>query len=108
MRAPTIDLNEIHPMTEFLRNAKDYTQRLKKTGQPAVLTVNGQAELVVQDAKSYQDLLLKAREADDIRRLQERVAEMKNGQVRDFDTAFIALETKHVGKKSRTGKRPKK
>lgn len=108
MRTPTIDLNEIHPMTDFLRNAKDYARRLKESGQPAVLTVNGQAELVVQDAKSYQDLLLKVREADDVRRLQERVAEMKNGHVRDFDGAFNALEAKHFGKKVRPIKRAKK
>jgi len=30
---------------------------LKKTGQPVVLTVNGKAEIVVQDAESYQKLL---------------------------------------------------
>lgn len=108
MRTPTIDLNEIHPMTDFLRNAKDYTKRLKKTGQPAVLTVNGQAELVVQDAKSYQALLSKAQEADDLRRLQDRIAEMKGGQVRDFDTVFSELETKYLGKKGRLSERAKK
>ncbi len=108
MRTPTIDLSEIHPMTDFLRNAKDYAQRLKKTGQPAVLTVNGQAELVVQDAKSYQELLSKAQEADDLRRLQDRVAEMKSGQVRDFDAAFTELETKHLGKKGRSSERARK
>jgi PHD/YefM family antitoxin component YafN of YafNO toxin-antitoxin module len=32
-------------------------RQLKKTGQPVVLTVNGQAALVVQDAESYQKLL---------------------------------------------------
>ncbi len=32
-------------------------QRLKQTKQPVVLTVNGKAELVVQDAESYQKLL---------------------------------------------------
>ena len=108
MRAPKIDVNAIHPMTDFLRNAKDFAQRLKKTGQPAVLTVNGQAELVVQDAKSYQHLLSKAQEADDFHRLQERVAEMKSGYVRNFDTAFSELETKHFGTVVRTGKHAKK
>jgi prevent-host-death family protein len=28
---------------------------LKKTGRPVVLTVNGKAELVVQDAESYRN-----------------------------------------------------
>ena len=30
---------------------------MKQTGKPVVLTVNGKAELVVQDAESYQKLL---------------------------------------------------
>ena len=32
---------------------------MKQTGEPIVLTVNGKAEVVVQDAKSYQQLLEK-------------------------------------------------
>jgi hypothetical protein len=32
-------------------------RQLKKTVQPVVLTVNGKAELFVQDAESYQKLL---------------------------------------------------
>ena len=33
--------------------------QIKQTGEPIVLTVNGKAEVVVQDAKSYQQLLEK-------------------------------------------------
>lgn len=32
-------------------------RQLKETGQPVILKVNGKAELVVQDAESYQKLL---------------------------------------------------
>ncbi len=32
-------------------------RQMKKTKAPVVLTVNGKAELVVQDADSYQELL---------------------------------------------------
>ena len=33
--------------------------QMKQTGEPIVLTVNGKAEVVGQDAKSYQQLLEK-------------------------------------------------
>jgi PHD/YefM family antitoxin component YafN of YafNO toxin-antitoxin module len=33
------------------------SRQMKKTKEPVVLTVNGKAELVVQDAESYQKLL---------------------------------------------------
>ena len=52
-----IDLREVHPLTDFQRNAKEYVGRLKGSKTPLVLTINGRAELVVQDAVSYQALL---------------------------------------------------
>ncbi len=41
----------------FKCNITEFVQRLKPTKPPVVLTVNGKAELVVQDAESYQKLL---------------------------------------------------
>ncbi|MEG4987661.1 type II toxin-antitoxin system Phd/YefM family antitoxin [Microcoleus sp. BR0-C5] len=48
---------DIHSLTDFKRNTTELLQRLKRTKHPLVLTVNGKAELVVQDAESYQKLL---------------------------------------------------
>lgn len=39
-------------------------EQLRKTGRPMVLTLNGRAEVVVQGASAYQDLL------DYVRRLE--------------------------------------
>jgi PHD/YefM family antitoxin component YafN of YafNO toxin-antitoxin module len=52
-----VQLSDIHSLTDFLRNHKEHIDRLRKAGRPEVLTVNGKAALVVQDAKSYQKLL---------------------------------------------------
>lgn len=52
-----LDLNNIHSLSDFNRNSKEHIERLKESGEPEVLTVNGKAELVVQDAESYQELL---------------------------------------------------
>lgn len=52
-----IDLTNIFPLTDFKRNTKDFLKRMKKSDSPLVLTVNGEAKLVVQDAESYQELL---------------------------------------------------
>ena len=59
-----LDLTNIHSLSDFNRNTKEHIKRLKKTGEPEVLTVNGKASLVVQDADSYQELLRKAEFAD--------------------------------------------
>ncbi|HSQ58660.1 MAG TPA: type II toxin-antitoxin system Phd/YefM family antitoxin [Gemmata sp.] len=49
--------NDIQSLSTFKRDTARMAARLKKTGQPIVLTVNGKAELVVQDAAAYQKLL---------------------------------------------------
>ena len=48
---------DIHPLTDFKRNTSSFLSLMKKTRRPVVLTVNGKAELVVQDAESYQQIL---------------------------------------------------
>jgi prevent-host-death family protein len=48
---------DIHPLTNFKRHTSGFVKRMKRTKRPVVLTVNGKAELVVQDASSYQSLL---------------------------------------------------
>ena len=46
---------DIRPLTEFKRNTTRFISRLKETGRPSVLTVNGKPELVVMDAEAWQD-----------------------------------------------------
>jgi prevent-host-death family protein len=48
---------DIQSLSTFKRDTAKFVRQLKKTGQPVVLTVNGKAELVIQDAESYQKLL---------------------------------------------------
>lgn len=49
-----IDVRDIHSLTDFQRNTRHHIRRLRSTGRPAVLTVNGTAALIVQDAEAYQ------------------------------------------------------
>lgn len=48
-----IQLTDIHSLSDFQRHAKAHLKQMQKTGRPKVLTINGKAELVVQDAYSY-------------------------------------------------------
>ncbi len=50
-----LDLNrDINSLSNFKRNTPEFLRQLKETGHPVVLTINGKAELVVQDTTSYQ------------------------------------------------------
>jgi PHD/YefM family antitoxin component YafN of YafNO toxin-antitoxin module len=77
-----IHLNNIHPVTDFTRKTKQYIQRLKKTGNAEVLTVNGQAEIVVQSADAYQKILDQAQLAQSLPILRKSLAEAKRGEGR--------------------------
>ncbi|RUS96995.1 hypothetical protein DSM106972_085450 [Dulcicalothrix desertica PCC 7102] len=63
---------DIHSLSSFKRNTLEFIEQMKQSGNPVVLTVNGKAELVVQDAQSYQKLL------DTLERL-ETIAGIKQG-----------------------------
>lgn len=48
---------DIHSLTDFQRRTKAHLKKLKASGRPEALTINGKAELVVQAADAYQDLM---------------------------------------------------
>ncbi|VAW57191.1 hypothetical protein MNBD_GAMMA07-1993 [hydrothermal vent metagenome] len=50
-------MDSIHPVSDFSRKPAEYIKRLKKTKQPEILTVNGKAEVVVQDAQAYEEMM---------------------------------------------------
>jgi PHD/YefM family antitoxin component YafN of YafNO toxin-antitoxin module len=52
-----VKLTDIHSLTGFLHDHKAHLERLAATGRPEVLTVNGEARVVIQDAASYQKML---------------------------------------------------
>lgn len=52
-----LDLEEIHSLSDFQRNAKQHIVRMKKKRRPLVLTINGKAEMVAVDVKSFQAML---------------------------------------------------
>lgn len=94
-----LDLSrDIHPLTDFKRNTAEFLSQLKTTGQPLVLTINGKAELVVQDAKSYQRLLELAERLETIEAVREGLASMKRGEGRPAEVVFDELEKELRGK----------
>lgn len=83
-----LDLRQIHPLTDFLRHHKEHVARLKETRAPEVLTINGRAELVLQDADSYQALLDRLRALEDLVAVREGLSQAERGETRDADGFF--------------------
>jgi len=57
VRLTMISLDNIHSFTQFQRNAKAFADQVRGTKKPIVLTVNGEAALVVHEARAFQALL---------------------------------------------------
>ena len=90
-----VDLNHIHPVTDFNRNTKEHIQWLKETGKPEVLTVNGQAEIVVQSAEAYQKLLESAELSETLAGVRRGLEQMKRGEGRPMREFLEKLAEKH-------------
>ena len=91
--------NDIQSLSHFKRHTSEVMGQLKKSGSPLVLTVNGKAECVVQDAAAYQRLVELAEKAEMIEFLQASRAEAKAGKTLPAIEALDALAKKHKLKK---------
>ncbi len=86
-----MNLTDIHSLTDFQRNVKTHLEHLKKTGRPEILTVNGKAAVVVQDAESYQRLLDLVEQAEAVEGIQRGLDDVKRGRTRSMRTAVEEL-----------------
>jgi prevent-host-death family protein len=86
---------DIQPMTTFRNNSAEIMAHLKQTKRPVILTINGKAAAVVQDAEAYQhlrDLAALASAAEGIRQGAEDTAQ---GNTRPALDVFEDLRAKH-------------
>jgi prevent-host-death family protein len=90
-----VNLSEdIHPLTEFKRNTTGMVKQMKKTKRPVVLTVNGKAELVVQDANSYQRMLERLDRLEAVEAIRQGLQDVEEGRVRDARSTLEELRKK--------------
>jgi PHD/YefM family antitoxin component YafN of YafNO toxin-antitoxin module len=90
-----LDTRGIHPLTDFLRNHKAHVKRLKKTHAPEVLTVNGKAELVIQDADSYQRMLDRLHHMETLAAIQEGMASVERGEQKPAAQVLDEMRAKY-------------
>ncbi|ALF53600.1 prevent-host-death protein [Nostoc piscinale CENA21] len=91
----SFNLRNIHPLSDFQRSAKTFLNTLKDTQSPIVLTVNGKAAVVVQDAESYQRLLERIELLESLARIRKSIDEFEQGQGIPLDEAFQQLRQKY-------------
>jgi len=90
-----LNITDIHSLTDFQRNAKSLIGKVKMSKNPLVLTVNGRPEVVVQDAETYQSMVERLREMEDLAAIQEGLAQADAGDSRPAREVFAELKQKH-------------
>jgi len=86
---------DIDSLTHFKRNTTEVIEQLKATGEPIVLTVNGKAEIVVQDAASYQRMQEVIDRAEAVIGIRKGLESMARGEGVPAEEAFKRLRKKH-------------
>src|ERR1043165_6800879 len=84
---------DIMSLSTFKRDSNKVMRQMKKTKEPVVLTVNGKAAVVVQDAESYQKLLELKERSEVVEILRQRLASRsrkKGRSAEDFFNEFFA------------------
>ena len=91
-----IDLSkDIQPLTTFRRRSGQFLRQLKKSKRPVVLTVNGKAEAIVQDAAAYQRLLDIAARAHVHEAIRQGLDDVAHGRTRPARDVFDEIRKKH-------------
>jgi hypothetical protein len=70
-------------------------QDLKKTRRPVILTVNGKAAAVVQDAEAYQHLLDLAAGASAAEGIRQGLEDVQNRRARPARAAFDSIRAEY-------------
>ena len=86
---------DIQSLTTFRRRSGAFMKQIKKSKRPVVLTVNGKAAAVVQDAEAYQRLLDVAASANAGEGIRQGMEDVRKGRVRPVREFFEDFEARH-------------
>jgi len=84
---------DIQSLTSFRRNSAGMMKHLRKSKRPLVLTLNGKAAAVVQDAEAYQRLLDIAARADAGEGVRQGLEDARDKRVRPIRQFFDEFES---------------
>jgi len=83
--------SDIHTVTEFSRKPAEHIKRLSESKRPEILTVNGKAAVVIQDAETYEKMASMADYAESIQNIRQAMSE----QGRPLDEFTTEFEARH-------------
>jgi prevent-host-death family protein len=86
---------DIHSLSDFKRRTSEFLEKMRGNGHPVALTINGRAELVVQDAASYQKLLDRMDELETLEGIKRGLVDVEAGRVTPLRECEKKFRKKH-------------
>ena len=86
---------DVHALSNFLRNHTAHVKRLRATGRPELLTTNGRASLVILDAAAYQRLFELADRMETLQSVREALDSLNRGEGISLETLDRSIKEKH-------------
>jgi PHD/YefM family antitoxin component YafN of YafNO toxin-antitoxin module len=87
-------------VSDFGQNAGETLDRLDKTGEAEILTVDGQARAVLLSPAAYEELAEEVWAARDAESIRKSIQELNEGKGRDVDTVFAEIRTRLLAMKA--------
>ena len=84
-------MDSIHPVSDFSRKPAEHIKRLKETGRPEILTVNGKPSVVVMDAAAWQEMQDQLDYAETVAGIRKGLTQARAGEGTDAGTFFDGL-----------------
>ena len=78
-----------YSLTDFKQNSKEHLDRMRATGRPQVLTVNGRAEAVVLTPEAY-DRMIDAALSEAREKISVGLRQARTGKLLEGDEALAA------------------
>ncbi len=82
-------------MTTFRNNSAEFMRHIRKTKRPIILTVDGRAAAILQDAHAYQRLLDLAAEANAAEGIRQGLEDLANGRTQPARDVFDEIRAEH-------------
>ena len=86
---------DIRSLIDFKRETPRFLAEIKSTSRAIVLTVNGEAELAVMSAATFQRVLEAVDMLDSLRNIREGLEQARRGEGIASDEFFASFRKKH-------------
>lgn len=90
-------IDDIKPISFLKQKTSEVVKHVKTTKQPTFITINGNVELVIQDAKSYQKMVdsMYSLSENDILKIKAGLKEVEEGKGISANKFFEKIKNKY-------------